>query len=60
MRDFETKLGFEECWSNTGKGRSVRSPAAGYFSTGKTETDGQGDAVSGNKFRGSSASGGAR
>ena len=59
MSDFKTDLGFEECWSNTRKGRSVRSPAAGSFSTDKTEADGQGDAVSGNKSAGSSASSGA-
>ncbi len=57
MSDFEAELGFEECWSNAKKGRSVRSPAAGYFSTGDDDRDGQGDAVSGNKSAGSSASG---
>ncbi|MGH1447079.1 MAG: relaxase/mobilization nuclease domain-containing protein [Cognatishimia sp.] len=59
MSDFKTELRFEDCWSNTRKGRSVRSPAAGSFSTGQTKADGQGDAISGNKSAGSSASGGA-
>lgn len=59
MSDFKTELGIEDCWSNTRKGRSVRSPAAGSFSIDQTEADGQEDAISGNKSAGSSASGGA-
>ncbi len=59
MSDFKSELGFEDCWSNTRKGRSVRSPAAGIFSKDQTEAQGQGGAVSGNKSAGSSASGGA-
>jgi len=57
MSDFKPELGFEDCWSNPKSGRSVRSPAAGSFSTDQTEVDGQGDTVSGNNSAGSSASG---
>ncbi|SLN69928.1 hypothetical protein ROA7450_03797 [Roseovarius albus] len=59
MSDFKAKLGFEDCWSNTGKGRSVRSPAAGSFSTGKTENDGQGGDGAEKNPAGGSVSGGA-
>lgn len=59
MSDFKIRLGFEDCWSNPKSGRSVRSPAAGSFSTGKTETDGQGSSGSGKKTLRSSSSNGA-
>lgn len=59
MSEFKSELGFEDCWSNPKRGRSVRSPAAGSFSTDQTEADGQGDVVSGNNSAGFSASGGA-
>ena len=42
MSDFKPELGFEECWSNTRKERSVRSTMAGSFPTDQTEVDGQG------------------
>jgi len=57
VSDFKSELGFEDCWSNTRKGRSVRSPAAGSFSTGKTEADGQGRGGSGKTTAGASAAG---
>ena len=44
MSDYKTDLSFEDCWSNLSLGRSVRSPAAGYFSTGKKDRDGAGNA----------------
>ena len=57
VSDFKSELGFEDCWSNTRKGRSVRSPAAGSFSTGKTEADGQGRGGSRKTTAGASAAG---
>ena len=57
MSDYKTDLSFEDCWSNLSPGRSVRSPAAGYFSTGKKGRDGGGNAdVSGNTSASSSMS----
>lgn len=56
MSDFKTRLGFEDCWSNSQSGRSVRSPAAGSFSTGETEADGQGGGGSNTKSAGASTS----
>lgn len=35
MSDFKSELGFQDCWKQSGGSRSVRSPAAGYFATGK-------------------------
>ena len=59
MSDFKSELGFEDCWSNPKGGRSVRSPASGNFSTGKTGTNGQGGENPGNNNAGSSSSNGA-
>lgn len=57
MSDFEPDLGFEDCWSNLKGGRSDRSPAAGSFSTGKSDQGGQGDDGASHQSAGSSASG---
>ncbi len=59
MSDFKTTFGFEDCWSNPSAGRSVRSPASGNFSTGKTGTNGQGGENPGNNNAGNSSSNGA-
>ncbi len=59
MSDFKSELGFEDCWSNPKGGRSVRSPASGNFSTGKTGRDGQRGDEFGEKTAGSSSSNGA-
>lgn len=58
MSDFKSELGFEDCWSNPRADRSVRSPASGNFSTGKTGTNGQGGENPGdNNARKSSSNG---
>lgn len=59
MSDFKSELGFEECWSNPKNGRSVRSPAAGSFSTGEGDQTGQGDDGASHQSADSSAAGGA-
>ncbi|MFD1158934.1 relaxase/mobilization nuclease domain-containing protein [Roseovarius aestuarii] len=59
MSDFNTTLGFEDCWSNPRSGRSVRSPASGNFSTGRTGRDEQEDASPRKKSAGFSSSNGA-
>ncbi len=59
VSDFKSELGFEDCWSNPMGGRSVRSPASGNFSTGKTGKDGQGGENPGKTSAGSSSSNGA-
>ncbi|ASM74433.1 T-DNA border endonuclease virD2 (plasmid) [Pseudosulfitobacter pseudonitzschiae] len=35
MSDFKSEFGFQDCWTQPGRPRTVRSPAAGYFTTGK-------------------------
>ncbi|WP_298921088.1 relaxase/mobilization nuclease domain-containing protein [uncultured Roseobacter sp.] len=59
MSDFKSELGFEDCWSNPNGGRSVRSPASGGFSTGKTDQSEEGDASPGKQSAGGSSSNGA-
>lgn len=59
MSDFKSELGFEDCWSNPNGGRSVRSPASGNFSTGKTDRSAEGDAGPGKQSEGGSSSKGA-
>ncbi|MDU9004753.1 relaxase/mobilization nuclease domain-containing protein [Sedimentitalea todarodis] len=56
MSDLKTELGFQDCWSNLASGRSVRSPAAGFFSTGEEEAAGSGGDGAGDRSVGSSAS----
>ncbi|WP_306115062.1 MULTISPECIES: relaxase/mobilization nuclease domain-containing protein [unclassified Roseovarius] len=58
MSDFKSTLGFEDCWSNPKSGWSVRSPAAGNFSTEKAGRDGQGDASPRKQSAGNSSSSG--
>lgn len=41
MSDFKSEFGFQDCWSPPGRARTVRSPAAGYFSTGKKPDTGE-------------------
>lgn len=56
MSDLKTELGFQDCWSNLSNGRSVRSPAAGYFSTGKKDAAGPGEDGSSDRSVSSSSS----
>ncbi|MFV1761518.1 relaxase/mobilization nuclease domain-containing protein [Phaeobacter sp. A90a-4k] len=41
MSDFKSEFGFQDCWTQPGRPRTVRSPAAGYFSTGKKPDTGE-------------------
>lgn len=43
MGDLKRELGFQDCWADLSSGRSVRPPASGYFSTGKTDANEPGD-----------------
>ncbi|WP_120632592.1 relaxase/mobilization nuclease domain-containing protein [Ruegeria sp. EL01] len=54
MSEFEDELGFEDCWSTSRNDRSVRSPAAGYFSVGGKDREGQGAEASAGNARASS------
>lgn len=56
MSDLKGELGFQECWSDLSSGRSVRSPASGYFSTGKKDADHQRNDGTGDRSTGAAAS----
>lgn len=56
MSDLKGKLGFQDCWSDLSNGRSVRSPASGYFSTGKKDAGTRRDDGTHERSTGSSGS----